>query len=338
MLAGVADYGRWTPVARFVLATVALAGLAWVVSLSTEQLSEHSGPAVTGVLQSTLANLPEVFVVIFALQHGELLVAQTALVGSIFGNGLLVLGLVLVAGARHSRDGLMRFSRRLPNDAALLLLLLTFVLVLVALTRVGHERAGGHATAISAVAAGLLLAVYARWVVPYVRAEARAGRPARGAERGQGRISLPAAIVLLSIGAGGSAFVSDWFIDALAPAVRTLGLSQAFAGLVIVGIAGNTVEYAGGVVLAIRGRSDHAIALVKNSVSQIAVFVFPLLVLISFALSTTLTFALHPVYVGALLLTALALWQVTGDGEAAEFEGWALIALYAILATVAQFE
>ena len=65
---------------------------------------------------------------------------------------------------------------------------------------------------------------------------------------------------------------------------------------------------------------------------------FPLLVLISFALATTLTFALAPVYIGALALAALSLWQVTGDGEAAEFEGWALVALYVILATLTLYE
>src|ERR1700746_2105169 len=98
VLAGVANYQRWTPIPRFLVATLALAGLAWVVSFATEQLGERYGPGVTGLLQSTLGNLPELFVVIFALQKGELVVAQTAIVGSILANALLVLGLVLVVG------------------------------------------------------------------------------------------------------------------------------------------------------------------------------------------------------------------------------------------------
>ena len=124
----------------------------------------------------------------------------------------------------------------------------------------------------------------------------------------------------------------------LEPAITQLHLSQAFAGLVIVAIAGNAVENAAGLNLAYKRRSDLAISVVKNSVAQIAAFLFPLLVLVSFALPTTLTFALAPVYIGALALTALALWQVTGDGEAAEFEGWALVALYVILATLTLYE
>src|SRR5882757_9350378 len=81
-IAGVANYAQWPSVPRVALATFALAGLAWVVSFATEQLGERFGPGVTGLLQSTLGNLPELFVVIFALQKGELVVAQTAIVGS----------------------------------------------------------------------------------------------------------------------------------------------------------------------------------------------------------------------------------------------------------------
>jgi Ca2+:H+ antiporter len=152
------------------------------------------------------------------------------------------------------------------------------------------------------------------------------------------RLSLRFTLALLLVAGVGSAFVSDWFINGLAPAISKLHFSQAFAGLVIVAIAGNAVENTAGLVLASKGRSDLAISVVKNSVAQIAAVLFPLLVLVSFALSTTLTFALAPVYIGALLLTTLALAQVTGDGEAAAFEGWALVALYVILATFTLYE
>ena len=133
----------------------------------------------------------------------------------------------------------------------------------------------------------------------------------------------------------GAAFVSDWFIAALDPAVRELGISKEFAGLVLVAIAGNAVENATGVILAAKGQSDLAISVVKNSVAQIAAFLFPALVLVSLFFKHRLTFQLAPVYIGALLLTALAVWQITGDGEAAEFEGAALVGLYAVLGAFA---
>jgi Ca2+:H+ antiporter len=349
-LAGAANYQAWPAIPRFALATLALAGLAWVVSFATEQLGERFGPGVTGMMQSTLGNLPELFVVIFALQKGELVVAQTAIVGSILANALLVLGLVIVVGARRSSDGTMRFSKRLPRDTATLLQVTVFIIVLLGLSLGAHDPASHHVQAISAVGAVCLLVVYLAWVVPYLRSDAAPGgeqsRPAGDEARRPPdeqtptgpRLSLGVTLVLLIVAGSASAFVSDWFVNGLEPAISILHISQAFAGLVIVAIAGNAVENTAGLVLAWKGRSDLAISVVKNSVAQIAAFLFPLLVLVSLLLATALTFALAPVYIGALALTALALWQVTGDGEAAEFEGWALVALYVILATLTLYE
>jgi len=352
-LAGVANYEPWAPVPRFAVATLALAGLAWIVSFATEQLGERFGPGITGMMQSTLGNLPELFVVIFALQKGELVVAQYAIVGSILANALLVLGLVIVVGARRSPDGLMRFSKRLPRDTATLLQVTVFIIVLLGLSLASHDPASHHVKAISAVGAVCLLVVYIAWVVPYLRSDQLPGMgeplteraavdpvaPAAEDERPRGpRLSLGLTLALLIVAGTSSAFVSDWFVNGLEPAITQLHISQAFAGLVIVAIAGNAVENTAGLVLAYKGRSDLAISVVKNSVAQIAAFLFPLLVLVSFALATTLTFALAPVLIGALALTALALWQVTGDGEAAEFEGWALVSLYVILAALTLYE
>ncbi|HSZ69811.1 MAG TPA: hypothetical protein VK756_05565 [Solirubrobacteraceae bacterium] len=350
VLAGVANYQVWPPVPRFAIATLALAGLAWVVSFATEQLGERFGPAITGMLQSTLGNLPELFVVIFALQKGELVVAQTAIIGSVFANALLVLGLVIVVGARRAPDGVMRFSKRLPSDTATLLLVTVFIIVLLGLSLASHDPASHHVKAISAVGAVCLLVVYVSWVVPYLRSDVAPGAAGEGAEpaaigtaaggtvQAGPRLSLAVTLTLLVVAGVGSAFVSDWFVGALSPAIAVLHISQAFAGLVIVAIAGNAVENTAGLVLAWKGRSDLAISVVKNSVAQIAAFLFPLLVLISFLLATTLTFALAPVYIGALTLTALSVWQVTGDGEAVAFEGWALVALYIVLATLTLYE
>ncbi len=332
LLAALGRYGGWAPVPSFVLATLALAGLAWIVAIATEQVGEHFGPAATGLLQSSVGNLPELFVVIFALRAGERVVAQSAIVGSLFANALLVLGIVVVAGAlRRGSGGVMRFHPRLSRDTATLVLCCLFIIVLVGISLSVGSPAGHHVKAISAVAAVLLLSVYLMWVVPHVRGEER---PTESAAR----LALPFATLLLVVAGAGSAFVSDWFVHALAPAIHQLHISQAFAGLVIVAIAGNAVENVAGVSLAAKGSSDLAISVVLSSVAQIAAFLFPLLVLISFALSTQLTFALPPLYVGALALTAVTVWQVTDDGEARAFEGWALVAIYAILAVITLYE
>jgi Ca2+:H+ antiporter len=320
-------------VLAFAAATVALASLAWVVSFAVEQVGRRTGPAVTGLLQSTVANLPEFFVVIFALGAGQLIVAQTAIVGSILVNALLVLGLVIVAGAHHARDGLMRFGARLPNDTATLLLMTTFIIVLIALADGSHDPASHHAKTISIVGAVVILAVYTWWLSQYLRSDTG---PAE--ESDPPRVPLNTSVVLLVVAGVASAFAADWFVHALTPTIKTLHISKAFAGLVIVAIAGNAVENVAGIALAARGHSELAIAVVKNSVAQLAAFLFPALVLVSLLTATTLTFALAPIYAGALFGTAVIVWQITGDGEATGYEGAALIAAYVVLAMVAAFE
>jgi Ca2+:H+ antiporter len=331
--AGVARYAGVSEILAFVLAALALAGLAWIVSFATEQVGRRFGPAITGFMQSTLGNLPEFFVVIFALQAGQKIVAETAILGSILVNALLVLGLVIMAGARRERDGIMRFSPRLPNDTATLLLLASFIIVLIGLATASHDPASHHTRTISIVGAVAILCVYGTWLRQYLTSDKR---PAAEAEKP--RVSTAFSLTLLGIGGAASAFVSDWFVHALQPTIDKLHISQAFAGLVIVAIAGNAVENVAGIVLAHKGQADLAISVVKNSVAQIAAFLYPLLVLVSLLTKTHLTFTLAPVYIGALFGTAIAVWQITGDGEATRFEGAALIATFVILAVVAAFE
>src|SRR3954453_5737976 len=321
----------------FPMVTIPLAGLAWLVSVGTDALGNHVGPGLTGVLQSTLGNLPELFVVIFALKAGEVVVAQTSILGSLFANALLVLGLVIVFGARASEGTVMRFHPRLPNDTATLLLLASFLIVLLGLSVSSHDKAASHAVTISAAGAIVLLIVYATWLWSYLHADIE--RPESEQEAGDAPpLSLRTALVLLGVAGVGAAFVSDWFIASLNPAIEALHLSKAFAGIVIVAIAGNAVENVAGISLAAKGKMDDAISVVKNSVAQIAAFLFPALVLISLLFETHLTFVLAPVYIGAVLLTALSVWQITGDGEATIPEGAALVGIFVILAFLTFYE
>jgi Ca2+:H+ antiporter len=330
LAAGVMHYAGASPTATFVVAALALAGLAWIVSFATEQVGERFGPAITGFMQSTLGNLPEFFIVIFALSAGETVVAKTSLIGSLFANALLVLGIVIVVGARAG-DGVMRFGRRLPNDTTTLLLLAVFIIVIIGISVQSSAPAAHHVKALSITGAVCLLVVYFVWISSYLRGD----EPRELAHDRMPVVPLTLSLVMLAASGTGAAFVSDWFIGALDPAVKAFGISKEFAGLVLVAIAGNAVENATGVVLAAKGQSDLAISVVKNSVAQIAAFLFPALVLVSLFFQHTLTFQFAPVYIGALFLTAIALWQITGDGEAAAFEGVALIALYVVLGAFA---
>ena len=336
VVGGVLHFADADPVVTFVVCGIALGGVAWTIGIATESVGARYGPAVTGALQSTLGNLPELFIVLFALSAGELVVAQFSILGSLFANALLVLGMAIAAGSTRQPDGTMSFGARLPNDTATLLLLAVFLISILGLSDQVGDSASHHQVEISVVGAVCLLVVYGAWLIGYLRSDRTS--EAALVEPKHGALPFQLAIVLLAVSGVAAAFVSDWFVHALDPAVEAIGISKAFTGLVIVAIAGNAVENVVAVQLAWKGQNDLAISVVKNSVAQIACFLWPVLVILSLFFAERLTFVVEPVYLGALALTAIALWQVTGDGKAVLFEGLALVSLYVVLATLVWFE
>ena len=150
---------------------------------------------------------------------------------------------------------------------------------------------------------------------------------------GEAEWSMKLTVIILAGAGVGAAFVSDWFVDALQPAMKTLGISEAFAGLVVVAIAGNAIENLVGIQLAWRNQADYAVSVILNSSLQIALGLFPLLVLLSFVLGgSILTFVLSPLLVAVLVLAVIVTAFIIYDGESIWLEGLALIGLYCIIA------
>jgi Ca2+:H+ antiporter len=312
----------------FVVSAVALAGLAGVIGSGTDQLAHRLGPGKTGVLQSALGNLPELFISIFALQAGLVVVVQTALVGSILANILLVLGLAFFAGGL--RNGVLVFGARPVRMIAVLLVLAVAALAIPTLATAPGAPDAGHAQELSEFTAVILLVLFAA-SIPF----SIAGGPGASAiEAPVERVwPLSLAIGLLAASAVSAAFMSDWFIEALEPSLGSLGISEAFAGLVIVAIAGNAVENVVGIKLAIQNKADLAISLVMNSSLQIALAMVPALVLISlFIGGPPLTLVLSPLLLGSLALAVILGALIVFDGESTWLEGLALVALYLIVA------
>ncbi len=349
--AAITRYAGAGHIVAFIAAGLALASIAWVISFATEQLGGYFGPAITGALQAVVGNVPEFFVVLFALQSRDVVVAQTALLGSILVNALLILGLVLMAGAWRSKDGMMRFNAQLPKDTATLLLSASFTIVLLGAANSEHAPSSQHAEVISVVGAVVMIVVYAIWMWRYLTVESASGADqsadASATDSAPGgaedefeapHVPLRVCLVMIVVAGVGAAFASDWFVRALEPTIHSLNLSQAFAGLVIVAIAGNAVEHVVGVYLALKGKNDLAVSVVKNSVGQIAAFLYPLMVIVSLFTAGRLTFVLNPVYIAALIATAILVWQVTGDGETTMFEGAALAGMFLVVATIAFYQ
>ena len=320
---------------QFIAAGIALAFIAKLIGHSTEHLGHHMSPGATGVLQASVANLPELFVCIFALRAGLVDVVRGALVGSILANSLLVFGAaIVVGGLKHGKQKFHSESARLTST---MLLLAVAAMVVPTLTYHLHTPAEQHEEALSAFAAILLLVVFI-CSIPYTLkagsepeeiGKAAAVQEAYGHAPWSKRLALG---VLAGSGIA-AAFVSEWFVAALEPTMKTVGISEAFAGFVIVAIAGNAVENVVGIQLAAKNKMDYAVSIILTGCLQVALAVVPVLVLASFFLGgPVLTLIISPLLVVGLLLTTLIIAIIVADGETIWLEGVTLIGLYGIIA------
>jgi Ca2+:H+ antiporter len=329
----------------FLIAAVALALLASLVGHAVDALGDRLGAGATGVVQSALGNLPELFVCIFALRDGLYDVVRAALVGSVLANVLLVLGLAfLVGGLKH---GTQRFPTERARTLSLLMFLSVAAWLIPSLTAALHTPASGHEKGLSVVTAVLLLVLFGLSIPASVaregggkgadaKGEEGKGEDAQGEdakEEAGGRWSLPVALGVLAVAGVAAAFVSDWFVAGLTPAMDAAHISQAFAGLVVVAIAGNAVENVVGIQLAARNQTDYALSLILQSPLQIALVLAPVLVLIAPLIGATFTLVLSPLLVAALLIAVITTVLVVNDGESTWLEGATLVVLYALVAT-----
>ena len=328
LLAGLARYAGWADVLAFVLAGLAIGVLASLVGRSVDQLADRLGAGATGVVQSALGNLPELFIALFALHAGLIEVVQGAIVGSILANVLLVLGLAFfVGGVKH---GTQRFNAPKAREIALLLLLSVAALAVPTLTAVMHTPAASHERVLSIMVSIVLILVFAASVPGSLK---KTEEHSHVEDLGEQRWPFGLALGLLAGSGVLAALVSDWFVHALEPAIHSLGISQAFAGLVIVAIAGNAVENVIGIQLAARNQADFAMSLVLQSPLQIALVLAPALLLLAPLVGAAgFTLVLPTLLLAALVLAVVVTVFVVFDGESTWLEGLMLLGLYVVLA------
>jgi Ca2+:H+ antiporter len=321
--AGLAHYLDVTAVLAFAVAAAAIALLARLVGSATEQLGSRVGSSAAGIVQSGLGNLPELFIALFALHQGRVRVVQAALVGSILANGVLVLGLAFLVGG--IRNGPQQFESSRARMIATLAALASVILSVPTLAHAFHSPAAQHGRALSLICAGVLLVLFCATLPSFLSGGV-------GPTQEPPRWSLRLTVLVLGGAGVAAAFTSDWFVSALTPATHALHMSQDFAGLVIVAIAGNAVENVVGVQLAARNRPDFAISVIVNSALQVALLLTPLLVLVSLGFATSLTLVFPTLLAISLLLSAGIGALIVYDGESTWEEGAILIGLYVVIA------
>jgi Ca2+:H+ antiporter len=317
----------------FVLAAVSLVPAAGLIGTATEHLARRSGPTLGGLLNATFGNAAELIIAIAALRAGRTEVVKASISGSIIGNLLLVFGLsCYLGGLRHGRQ---KFNRISAGSITVMLFLATVALVMPALVAlVGFGSLEAHTAAIDRLsfwASFVLLGVYVSGLIFSFRSQHDPLRHNPGAEHGD-RVGLVAALTLLGLATIVTTVEAEVLIEALEPALSRWGMSELFAGVIIVALVGNAAEHYSAVTAARNDQMTLALEISVGSSAQIALMVAPVLVLLSYALGSPMSLVFNAFEIAAIGLSVLGVVLVSIDGESNWLEGLQLLGVYVILA------
>ncbi len=331
----------------FLLSAVGVVPLAALIGKATEELAYRVGSATGGLLNATFGNVPELIIGILAIRAGLVTLARASIIGSVIGNASLVVGMALFYGG--IRNGLQVFNRESVGHHAVLMVLSVASLALPTLFIVTAPR--GNVQALSLFVAVLLIVSYLAYML-YDIAGFRGG--ARSGPSDAFMTEAEEAVEELVEGEGGPewswqrsvwwlgvatvlvAFVGEVLVTAVKPMTLQLGVSQFFVGVVIVPIVGNVSEHFAAVQLAGKNKTDLAFAVASGSSIQVALFVAPVLVMLSF-LWHPMTLVFNPIEIAVLALVVVIFFFVSQDGESNWLEGLQLMTLYLMAAAVFYF-
>src|SRR4051794_19649474 len=339
-----ADVG--SPIVVFSAAALGVIPCAAVMGEATEAIAARTGPGIGGLLNVTFGNAPELIIAFFALVEGLQEVVKASLVGSIIGNILLVLGGAMFVGGLPREK--QTFNRTAANAQSAMLMLALVALVFPAIFQLihgGHLPRGGvdevdfgsDLEKLSFGVALVLLASYVAGLIFSLKTHRDLFNP-YGEDHETHRWTVRRAALYLAGSAVAVGLMSEILVGSIKHAADDIGLSQFFVGVFVVAIVGNAAEHWVAVLVAAKDKMDLAVNIAIGSSAQIALFVAPALVLLSFVVGDhPMALVFNGYELGALLFAVLIANLVTQDGESNWFEGVQLLALYAVLGLVFYF-
>ena len=326
-----------SPVLVFCLSALAIIPLSGFLGRATEEIAAYTGPTLGGLLNATLGNMAELIIAILALRAGLVDLVKASITGSILGNLLLVLGLAQLAGGlRHK---VQRFNIHLAGLSISLLVVAVIGLVIPALFHATHVDPTREFTRkVSVGVAGLLIAgyclslVYSMGTHRNVFGEAGDVAECEHSSPEHPPWSLGRSVAVL---AGSAAFVgwlSEILVGSTEAAIRDVGLSQVFVGLIIVPIIGNAAEHSSAVMMSLKNRMDIAVSIAIGSSAQVALLIAPVLVFVGLALGQPMDLAFSTFEVVSVALAVAVAASVMRDAESNWLEGAFLLLVYGMLA------
>jgi Ca2+:H+ antiporter len=345
-LAVVLDAVNASAVVIFAASVLGVVPTAALMGKATDELAHRSGPGIGGLLNVTFGNAPELIIALFALHKGLQEVVKASLVGSILGNLLLVMGAaMLVGGIRRERQ---TFVGAVASSQSTMLLLACVALVLPATFQLSlggglpspesnAHRFSHDLELMSALVSVMLLGSYAAGLFFSLKTHRDIFNPEMEAEEDEPHAgwSVRRCVMWLAVAGLGVGVMSEILVGSIEEASHGIGLSPFFVSLIVVAIAGNAAEHWVAVYFAWRDKLDLSVAIAIGSSAQIALFVFPVLVLASFVLGPfPMALELNGLELGSIVLAVIIATHVTHEGSSTWFEGVQLLAVYVVLGIV----
>ena len=306
----------------FVLAAVALVPLAWLIGEATEHAAQHTGPGIGGFLNATFGNAPELIIALFAVNNGLFEVVRGSLTGSVVGNLLLVLGFSMLVGPNKPVD----------RVSALTSLSLVFMAVLLFLPVAIPSWDDGDPQRHSLQVASIPISIVLLLVYVFVtRNQLKRHRALHAPSPDTGGWSFRTSLAALAVATIATAVIAEILVHSIETFAHKAHLSDFFVAAVIVAIVGNAAEHGGAVVVAHRGRVKLATEIALSSSAQVAVFLIPAVVILSWTIEP-LTLAFRPVEIGVMGGATLLTASLLATGKSTSWRGATLVASYALAA------
>ncbi len=315
----------------FVLSVLAIVPLAALLSHATESVAAKTGDAVGGLLNATLGNLTELVIALTALRAGQHMLVKASIAGAIVTNTLFMLGAsFLLGGLKHHVQEYNRVSARM--QAALLFLATIALLVPSALAEGGRAPAATM-QALSLGLAALLIVAYALGMVFSLKTHRELFGSAQHGEEGEAAWALGLALATLAGVTVLVALVSEVFVESVQQAAEAFGMTPAFVGFIVVALVGGAAEMASAFSGARKNRLDLSVGIALGSASQIALFVAPVLVLLSYVIGPApMSLEFWPGAVSMMMIATLTATLVTNSGRSAWFVGALVLMVYLVFA------
>jgi Ca2+:H+ antiporter len=337
-------FGIGDHTAIFVVSALALVPLAAILGRATEEVAVHTGPKIGGLLNATLGNAAELIITIVALREGLVTVVKASITGSIIGNVLLVLGAaVFLGGLKH---GTQKFDPRAAGVNASVMSLAVMAMMIPAIFALGnpeHRPSSDDIVRLSDGTAIVLIVLYGCYLAYTIFLTPDPGRGSKGdhsepmqelaeGEAHEGGMKLPLALGLLAGSTIAIVFMSELLVGAIEPTAEEWGLSELFVGVMLVPLVGNIAEHLVAVQVALKNQMDLSIGIAIGSALQIALFVAPVLILVSqFVGPEPMSLVFNQFELVALVAAILITIMISIDGRSNWLEGIQLISLYTII-------